>query len=375
MQKKGQPLSFKNGKFKVMQITDMQESAYVAEDTLKLINAALDREKPDLVVYTGDQIKGYSASYAGKNKKETVEKTLKKLLEPVTKRGIPFAPTFGNHDRQTGVTNDEQMQMYLGMPNCAAESGEVFGSGTYTVPIAGADGKTALNIYMIDSGGDAKGGGYEAPLPEQIEWYKSCREKLKDENGEYVPSIVFQHIPVCEHYEVLRRVDKKDKGAVRAYRTHKNEYYVPDEKKAVFGEGFMLEPPSIPDINTGEFEAIKEKGEVFGIYVGHDHKNSFVGRYEGVDFGYTQSAGFNVYGAGTLRGVRVFEFNEENPAEYETRTLTFRELVGKRVKNPIKDFAFSHAPTTTDDAIAMAVKALGILVPIAAVIAGLIWLL
>ena len=55
-----------DGKFKIMQITDIQEIPDVSPDTIKLINAALEEEKPDLVVLTGDQIKGYGVSYKGK---------------------------------------------------------------------------------------------------------------------------------------------------------------------------------------------------------------------------------------------------------------------------------------------------------------------
>ena len=46
-------------KFKIMQIADTQEIPAVSPDTLSLINNALDREKPDIVIFTGDQIKGY----------------------------------------------------------------------------------------------------------------------------------------------------------------------------------------------------------------------------------------------------------------------------------------------------------------------------
>lgn len=64
----------------------------------------------------------------------------------------------------------------------------------------------------------------------------------------------------------------------------------------------LEEPPSIPDINNGEFDALHEKGDILGVFVGHDHKNSFVGRYKDMDLGFTQSAGFNVYGNRTKRG-------------------------------------------------------------------------
>lgn len=367
MYSEGETLKFRNGKFKVMHITDAQESAAVAEDTLKLINAALDAEKPDLVVFTGDQIKGYSLTFLGKNKEEIIKKTIGKILEPVVEREIPFAVTFGNHDRQTGISNDRQMEFYMEYSRCV-RGADVYGSGTCAIPVLGADGKPAMNIYMIDSGGDKKGGGYEAVTREQIEWYKSAREALREQAGKYVPSIVFQHIPLSEYYNVLRRVGKRDKNAVRAFRTHKNEYYVPDEKVMKVSDYFMLEPPSIPDENTGEFEALREKGDVFAVFAGHDHKNSFVGTYEGIDLGYTPSCGFNVYGEGTKRAVRVFEFREENPADYVTRTLSFRELIGRKVKMPVRDFLFKYAPTTVDAAIPMIIKAAGILLGAAAAI-------
>lgn len=366
----GETLKFKNGKFKVMQITDAQESAAVAKDTLRLINAALDAEKPDLVIFTGDQIKGYSVTFLGKNKEEIIKKTIGTILEPVVKRDIPFAVTFGNHDRQTGISNDRQIEFYRQYSRCV-KGADVYGSGTYTVPVEGADGKPALNIYMIDSGGDKKGGGYEAVTPEQIQWYRRAREALKEQAGKYVPSIVFQHIPLSEYYSVLRRVNKGDKNAVRAFRTHKNEYYVPEEKVMKGSDYFMLEPPSIPDENTGEFAAFKEKGDVFAVFAGHDHKNSFVGTYDGIDLGYTPSCGFNVYGEGTRRAVRIFEFSEKAPAAYSTRTLSFRELVGRKVQTPVKDFLFRYAPTTVDAAIPMIIKALAVIVGIAAVIAVL----
>lgn len=41
-----------------------------------------------------------------------------------------------------------------------------------------------------------------------ISWYKAKRDELKEKNGKYVPSIVFQHIPLPEYYCILRRVKR-----------------------------------------------------------------------------------------------------------------------------------------------------------------------
>ena len=133
------------------------------------------------------------------------------------------------------------------------------------------------------------------------------------------------------------------------------------DKEKCSSDSVLLEPPSIPDINTGEFDAFKEKGEVFGVYVGHDHKNSYVGKYQGIDLGFTQSSGFSAYGNGKERGVRVFILDENNPKEYQTYTKTYRQLCDGKLQKPITDAIGKMAPTNFDMAKPMIAKAVGIL--------------
>lgn len=349
----------KNGKFKIMQITDIQEIPSVSPDTVKLLNAAISQEKPDFVVLTGDQIKGYGTSYKikGKDVFSAVNDTLKILLEPIVKAGIPYAVTFGNHDRQVGISNAEQFKkIYKNIGNCiGAQADGIDGGGTYNIPIMSSNGEEIVNnIYLFDSGTDAKGGGYEPFDKNIIDWYRSTRDELKNKSGKYVPSIVFQHIPLCEYYSVLKRVKSTAKGAVRAFRTHKNEYYVLGD--SCRKDGIFLEPPSIPNENTGEFDALSECGDVMAIFVGHDHKNSFVGRYKNIDLGFTQSAGFNAYGNGKKRGVRIIELDENAPDTYSTYTRTYDDLVGDKLQRPLFDFISSKAPETVDAAIPLIIK-------------------
>ncbi len=333
-------------KFKIMQIADTQEIPAVSPDTLSLINNALDREKPDLVIFTGDQIKGYSKKF--KKDPAIIESTIDTLVEPIAKRNIPFMVTYGNHDAQCGVDNRGQYKFYAKYDNFI--SGDLRNAddvGTTDIQIhSSTEDKPVFELYIIDSHGKAKDGAGYAPVDkEQIEWYISRREQLKAENGDYLPSLVFQHIPVLEFFDVIKKVPKGTKGAVPAYGAHENEYFVLNDETIAEG-GFMLESPASPDVNTGEFEAMSEKGDVLGIYVGHDHNNSFVVKYKGVDLGYTQGAGFNVYGPGENRGVRIFELNETAPREYKTYTATFKELCGTKIKTPVKEFIYKHAPTS-----------------------------
>lgn len=333
-------------KFKIMQIADTQEIPAVSPDTLSLINNALDREKPDLVIFTGDQIKGYSKKF--KKDPVIIESTIDILVEPIAKRNIPFMVTYGNHDAQCGVDNRGQYKFYAKYDNFI--SGDLRNAddvGTADIQIySSTEDKPVFELYIIDSHGKAKDGAGYAPVDKkQIEWYVSRREQLKAENGDYLPSLVFQHIPVPEFFDVIKKVPKGTKGAVPAYGAHENEYFVLNDETIAEG-GFMLESPASPDVNTGEFETMSEKGDVLGIYVGHDHNNSFVVKYKGVDLGYTQGAGFNVYGPGENRGVRIFELDETAPREYKTYTATFKELCGTKIKTPVKEFIYKHAPTS-----------------------------
>ena len=333
-------------KFKIMQIADTQEIPAVSPDTLSLINNALDREKPDLVIFTGDQIKGYSKKF--KKDPAIIESTIDILVEPIAKRNIPFMMTYGNHDAQCGVDNRGQYKFYAKYDNFI--SGDLRNAddvGTADIQIySSTEDKPVFELYIIDSHGKAKDGAGYAPVDKkQIEWYVSRREQLKAENGDYLPSLVFQHIPVPEFFDVIKKVPKGTKGAVPAYGAHENEYFVLNDETIAEG-GFMLESPASPDVNTGEFETMSEKGDVLGIYVGHDHNNSFVVKYKGVDLGYTQGAGFNVYGPGENRGVRIFELDETAPREYKTHTATFKELCGTKIKTPVKEFIYKHAPTS-----------------------------
>ena len=353
-------LKFSGGSFTIMQATDVHGIAKESPDTSRLLDAALDKIKPDLVVFTGDQIKGYGLSYLTGDKLEKVKQAIHNIAEPVNSRKIPFIVTFGNHDPQVGISLDKQLEIFKSYEHYVSPAEEfMFDAGTVSIPIMSGDGlRQIFNIYLVDSRGSAKGGGYAPVDKEQIEWYKSVREKLKEKNGGYIPSFVFQHIPVHEIYKLFERVSKKTAGAVQAFRTHKGKYYKLKKEISEKG-GIFLEPPSIPDINTGEFEAMSEKGDVVGMFFGHDHKNRFVGNVGGVDLGYCPGCGFGEYGNGVERGVRAYILNESEPRNYSTYTVTYRELFGKKVLKPLKKAFYDKMPTSFDAAVPLIAKALG----------------
>lgn len=355
-----QALNFTNGKFKIMQIADTQEIPCVSPDTIKLISAALDAEKPDLVVFTGDQIKGYSSFFLGEKGKKNVVSTIKALLKPLEERSIPFTMTFGNHDGEAALKNSEQFEIYKQSPMFVyADSCSDDDKGTFCLNIS-----DKFLVYMFDTHSKAENGGYSGLNKKQIEWYRSVRDSYDTP----LPSLAFQHIPTPEYFEVIKRVKRFTKGCVRAYGNHKNEFYSLDPHNSGLRD-FMGESPAAPFENSGEIEAFLEKKEILGIFVGHDHNNSFVANYKGIDLGYTQGAGFNVYGPGFNRGVRIF--NIEEKGSYSTKTVTFGELCGNKVKNKAKFALYTYAPTNVSQ-VTTAAKELAILAGAAAGLIALI---
>jgi hypothetical protein len=342
-------LKFKNETFKIMQIADTQEGRHVSPDTIDLINSALDREEPDLVVYSGDQIWGKSSF---KGNKELVENVLSQLTQPVRDRKIPFTICFGNHDRQVGLTNEEQFEIYKKFDYFIGENVDgIDGVANHVIEIYN-NNKLEYLLYLIDSHSSLEI-GYDCVHKNQIDWYRSTRDKYEKEYGRLIPSIVIQHIPLCEVFELLNEVKKSKKGAVRGFRTHANRFYVLNKEK-VNANGFMKESPADPQENSGEFSAFKEKGEVLGVYFGHDHNNSFNGKVDGIDLGYTQGAGFHVYGPGKDRGVRIIELKPNGI--FDTYDLRFKNLVGEKVKEPFKYAMFQIMPTNMFDAVNRAIK-------------------
>lgn len=385
------PLQFnKNGKFRILQISDLQDTRKTSVDTLDFLEAALPALKPDLIVLTGDQLDVVGVWGGKKKAKDNVRNAIFDLIAPIRASGIPFLVTFGNHDCQTGVSNAEQALIYKECENCICFDSLDDGrpdAGTFNQLIMSSDGTTpAMNIYVVDSNSSNPdpnvSGGYDNVHPDQIEW---CRQKSKEikalNGGEAVPSILFQHIPVEEIYEILKEVPKGTPGACAAFRKRKGKYFALNEDY-VWQTGTFRESPSSPDVNSGQFDAALEQGDIFAMYFGHDHYNSFVGKYKGIDLGYCPGAGYNTYGLNP-RGMRVFDFDEGDVTKYETKVVRVSDFYKKRLYQPVKNFIYINAPENVDAAIPFFKKVGVVLLLIAAVFVligyfsklavGLIW--
>lgn len=230
-----------DGTFRVLQLADVQDGPDVSPDALELIDAAIEESDPDLVVLTGDQIRGYDPAFvetftarhgehpgsgiplgvraemaldgrsdawmrfdrrgqgdgsaALRRTKSKVMASFVQFLEPIVSRGIPFAATYGNHDFQCGIGVDEQDAMYRRFPGClnppaadgdnggdgASQDGQaiVCEPGTFALPVLSNDGQDiALGIVLVNSG-DYDAGGYGAPSDTAVQWLPEAQKQLR----------------------------------------------------------------------------------------------------------------------------------------------------------------------------------------------------
>lgn len=316
----------KDGKFKIMQISDTQDIDVPREATIMFMEKALDAEKPDLVVFTGDQLAGGKIETA-----EGVYAGIKAILQPVVDRGIPFTVVFGNHDNDDGcpVSRDEQFAYYQTFPGCLAYDAvpEMYGTGTHNLPIYASEGsETKFNLWMIDSNDyDRVNGGYDYVHQDQIDWYEKTSKALEEKEGHLVPSIAFQHIIVPEVAELLVDSPFSGENAISKVINGENKLLMLKPGKA---SGILLEFPCPSNTNSGQFASWKERGDVIAASFGHDHINTFIGNVDGIDLVMCPGVSFQSYGRYITRAVRIFELDENDPWSYDTHLYKFTDAFG-----------------------------------------------
>lgn len=354
----------KSGKFRVLQLTDVQDGPHVAADTVRLIEAALRAARPDVVIFPGNLIAGYDPAYQPTYRKRhwkpadrpaadlartraLVHGFLEQLTAPLADAGVPWAATFGNHDFQCGLSNAELNELCCEFRHCLNPRtfpGELDGDackeiaaaalpdqleyacepGTFALPVADEDGATVLGLVLVDSGDYAPTGGYGSPSARALDFLRRLPAKL----GPGVRSIVFQHTPLPQYYRLLAPASANAAGAVEGYRMFAGQTYVLDDAKTAPG-GYLGEGISCPDLDSGEFDILSDGG-YFAISTGHDHRNGFDGTADGLRMIASPTSGFGSYGpAPERRAARLFEFDIRHPYEPRTQLLEFGELVGK----------------------------------------------
>ncbi|CAH8346450.1 unnamed protein product [Eruca vesicaria subsp. sativa] len=305
----GRKLSFSvNGQFKILQVADMHyangattrcqnvlpsQLAHCSDlNTTAFMSRVIATEKPDLIVFTGDNI-------FGSDVKDAV-KSLNAAFAPAIASKIPWVAVLGNHDQESTLTRQELMKHIVKLPNTLSKVNPpeaahyIDGFGNNNLQIHGAaesslHNKSVLNLYFLDSGDYFKVGNrksYGLIKTSQQIWYNQTSKHLQREYNEEpnpqqgaAPGLAYFHIPFPEFWSF-------------------------DSENAT--KGVRQEETGSAIINSGFFTTLVARGDVKSVFVGHDHLNDFCGELKGLNLCYGGGFGYHAYGkAGWERRARV----------------------------------------------------------------------
>jgi hypothetical protein len=338
-----------DGTFKIMQITDTQDDHCIEARTVELITKALATEQPDLVVFSGDNITGLSDLPADIPFDEKNRIAINNIIDPVEAAGIPFIITFGNHDadayydNKPGALNEPEQLEYYRSFSCNLNrpdfEGRITGTGEMVALIWNSDdSEPVFTVWGLDSGRYAPNpingqninqqtvvydNTWDYIRQDQVDWYVNHSKILEHIHGKTIPGLMFFHIPLFEH-EIMWNVD-----AGWTYPDGEPTYTgAQPGKHSLVGE--RNECICTGPFNSGLFAAMLDRGDIKGVFVGHDHINNYHGNFYGITLGYGASSGFGPYGFGDdqrnrLRGIRTFVIHEDDPTNMQTTFHTADE--------------------------------------------------
>lgn len=361
-----------DGKFRILLFGDIHEHTDYKtnpkfKDMQKLMNAAVEEFRPDLCILLGDNCN--TDIYA--EDPEKFREMLKDVVAPITSRNIPVAAVLGNHEHDHGHEDEivaEYGKLGIIMRNDAPAG--VTGNANFKELIYSSDGeKPVFCLWFIDSNNcheNREISHYDYVHTDQIEWFEAECEKLKEMNGgKPMPSFIFQHTPVPEEYELLRKAHFWELPvAVRGYNTKRKTFYV--GKKGTMD--YVGEGPCSPDVNNGQFASWKKVGGVIGAFFGHDHLNDFSGFVDGIFIAQHKTAGFRAYTDGCRSCVRLVTIDEKNPHKFEQKLKRFKQF-------GLKSESLGPVMRTFTDRQVITMHALGYLALAAAGVTGIAFLI
>ena len=302
-----------DGSFRIMTLADahmnLEAGAEKIQDLKDRIKLLVDKVKPSLIIFTGD-----NTMYSGSEEK--LRANIDVLVSYIEEKQIPWCHVYGNHDHEHAISKPEQQKIFESYEYCVSKTGQdIAGTGNYALGIYNRDGSLGSVVYCIDSGSyDHVNGGYDYIKDDQIEWYRSTSEKLKENNGgKAVPGIMAFHIPLRENIDAH---NSRDNSELVYEMTGNNNEGVCASKT-----------------HTKLFEVALNQGDIKAIVTGHDHVNDYMYNYRGIKLCAAPNVGDLTYTNIAFQGSRVFDMNLETIDNIKTRV----EYVIERVDGSDKD--------------------------------------
>ncbi|RDI87533.1 Eukaryotic translation initiation factor 6 [Venturia inaequalis] len=249
--------------------------------TITVLNTLLDVEKPNLVVLNGDLITGENTYLHNSTT------YLDQVVGPLVQRQIPWAATYGNHDREYNLSPTKLLMREKKLyPNLSLTKSMVSdpdaGTTNYVLPIYSSDPTDpvpATLLYFFDSRG-----GHEfqrispttnktIPVPDfvhpsVVSWFNKQKSLFHTRYRRHIPSLAFVHIPIY---------------AMNAFQTRPGG--VDKNREPGINDDYPLAPQSTEnDEYTARdipfMRALASTPSLKAVFSGHDHGNDWCAKWD-----------------------------------------------------------------------------------------------
>ena len=299
-------------RIKILQISDIQLESDSAQcrdydglcettQTITFMQKLFREDKPDLVVFGGDNV-------YGKYNDKQARKVLEKILQPVESEQIDFVAILGNHDVERYGMSVTAMHELFRSKNALFSGNGVLTIQHNDIPIC--------NIFFFDyihnmgilwffyqflptnvliqlrlPVGTSTNGNVNGITREQVNWFR-----YETENRNWNSSIVFNHVPLPEYNSL--NFDK------------------------VIGDNYESVSSFAVNEHSNSFWNALTSAQIGVVSVAHDHINDFCGNLSsGPHLCYSGGSGYTTYGRkGWPRRVRYFVIDKNG------RIQTYKRL-------------------------------------------------
>lgn len=326
--------------FRIMQLTDIHiGGGYFSNKkdmmALNAVAAMITKEKPDLVIATGDI--AYPVPFqAGTFNNKSGAKAFAELMETL---GVYWTVNFGNHDTEAYSYYDRESisEFYSNedLKYCLYEAGpeNVDGYGNHVIEVKNSKGIITQALIMLDSHAYTDGDffglqwKYDNIHENQVEWYKAEIDRMNAENSAVIKSIqqdangglyatytpvkslAFFHIPLVEMKDAWQEFTEND---------------FKDTEDFKYIGGIIGETGKRVYCGIGEddlFETMLELGSTKAMFNGHDHYNNTTFSYKDIIFSYGYSVDYLAYVGiskeGSQRGCSIITVKPDSTFQIE----------------------------------------------------------